>query len=252
VAWFQDTSAVRSAYEPDVQPPTLTLARERTPRVALCGGWDDVRDLCGLLSEQARVTWYGDPQAIGQHDLIVYVESRHAAPGAFAWLREIRAGATPILVVTRGDSPQAGRLLALGVAGCIQSSAGASAILSRVLGLASGGSGTRPAAPPLRIEVDSDQRTISVGDTVAHVTRTELLIFDYLVHHAERWKTATEVLEDVLGNCHCHNTPVVRVHVFRLRRALGDKAWCIESHQGKGYRFTLRLVSAQPWNTAPP
>jgi DNA-binding response OmpR family regulator len=78
---------------------------------------------------------------------------------------------------------------------------------------------------------------------VAHVTRTELLIFDYLVRHADCWKTAPEVLEDVLGNCHCQNTPVVRVHVFRLRRALGNMAWCIESHQGKGYRFTLRLVA---------
>jgi DNA-binding response OmpR family regulator len=179
---------------------------------------------------------------MGQHDLIVYFEGRLAAPGAFAWLRELRAGTTPILVVSRGDSPGVGRLLASGVAGSIQS-AGAPAILARVLGLAAGGSGTRPVSAPPRIEVDPSLRTIRVGDTVAHVTRTELLIFDYLARHAECWKTATEVLEDVLGNCHCQNTPVVRVHVFRLRRALGSLAFCIESHQGKGYRFTLRRAA---------
>ncbi len=243
VAWFENTSAVRSAYEPAAQPPTLTVARAPTPRVGLCGAWDDVRDLCGLLSQQARVTWYGDPQPMGQHDLIVYFEGRLAAPGAFAWLRELRAGRTPILVVSRGDSPGVGRLLSPGVAGSMQSSAGTAAIVSRVLGLASGGSGTRPAVAPPRIEVDPGLRTIRVGDTVAHVTRTELLIFDYLARHAECWKSATEVLEDVLGNCHCQNTPVVRVHVFRLRRALGSMAFCIESHQGKGYRFTLRRVA---------
>jgi DNA-binding response OmpR family regulator len=240
VAWFESTSAVRSACESVAQPPTLTVARAPTPRVGLCGAWDDVRELCGLLSEQARITWYGDPQAIGQHDLVVYVEGRLAAPGAFAWLRELRTRTTRILVVSRGDSPQVGRWFALGVASHIPASAGATAIVSRVLGLASGASGTHPASATPRIEVDAELRSIRVGDTVAHVTRTELLIFDYLVRHADGWKTATEVLEDVLGNCHCQNTPVVRVHVFRLRRALGSMAWCIESHQGKGYRFTLR------------
>ena len=244
MAWHENTSAARSAYEPVAQPPTLTVARAPTPRVGLCGAWNDVRELCGLLSERARITWYGDPQPMGQHDLIVYVEGRLAAPGAFAWLRELRAGTTPILVVSRGDSPALGRALAPGIAGSIQSTAGAPAIVSRVLGLASGGSGTRTASDPPRIEVDPGLRTIRVSDTVAHVTRTELLIFDYLVRHAECWKTATEVLEDVLGNCHSENTPVVRVHVFRLRRALGSKAWCIESHQGKGYRFTVRHLGS--------
>jgi DNA-binding response OmpR family regulator len=208
----------------------------------VCGAWNDVQEYCGALDERARVTWYGDPQAIGQHDVVVYVEGRQTTPGAFAWLREMRAAAAPILVIARGDSPQEGRWYAAGVTDCIQASAGIGPILSRVLGLGSHGSGTRPAAVPPRVEIDPALRCIRVGERVAQVTKTELLIFDYLVRHADVWKTSADILEDVLGNCHCHNTPVVRVHVFRLRRALGNMASCIESHQGKGYRFTLRLA----------
>ncbi len=241
VAWFNHSSAARSALEP-FAPPSLTLAPNdaAAPRVALCGAWNDVRDLCGLLSDHARVTWYGDPQVIGHHDVVVFVESRLG--DAFPWLRELRRASAPILVVTSGESSPMARALSGAV--CIGPIEDRATLVSRVLGLASHGSGMRPACPALRIEIDFELRSIRVGDTVAHLTRTELLVFDYLARHAEQWKTANDLLQDVLGNSHCEKTPVVRVHVFRLRRALGEMAWCIESHQGKGYRFTERRARA--------
>jgi DNA-binding response OmpR family regulator len=258
VAWFTNNSAARSATEPSVETLPLTLAREdsgrcpgtlRPPRIALCGNWRDVQELCELLSDRARLTWYGDPNAIGAHDLVVYVDGDSAGPWSPTWVREARsrAGGAPVLVITRGASPQeAARFMSVGALDCIEATMGPERIVARVLGLAGLGSGTHPACGSIPVEIDPALRTVRIDRTIARVTTTELLIFQYLYHHADTWKTAGEILQEVLGSHHCPHTPVVRVHMFRLRRALGEQAACVESHQGKGYRFTLRRQSSPP------
>jgi DNA-binding response OmpR family regulator len=251
-------SAVRSAPEPSsMESFTLTLARQdpagcpanlRPPRIALCGHWREVQTLCALLSDRARLTWYGDPQAIGSHDLVVYVADDTGNPWSVGWVREARsrAGSTPVVVVTPGSSELGGgRFVAAGASACIEGTLDAEKLVARLLAM-SRGSGTYSAIHSRRVEVDPALRMVRIGDMVARVTTTELLIFQYLVSHANCWKTASDILQDVLGDHHCPRTPVVRVHVFRLRRALGDMAHAIESHQGKGYRFRVEGETLLP------
>ncbi|MFC1641107.1 winged helix-turn-helix domain-containing protein [Myxococcota bacterium] len=252
-------SAARSAIEPLApEIPILALAHAsasptrqtaRLPRVAVCGMWQDVQELCEAMSTQARLTWYGDPQAIAPHDVVIYVEGRAGTPWSLAWVREARAraGGAPVLVVADDDSPHGAlRLQSLGASHCIQSGTGAEGVVARALSLVNSDSLPKPEDEHPEVEIDPLARTIRVGGTAARVTTSELLIFRYLVDHAEMWKTANEILRDVLGEGHCPQSPVVRVHVFRLRRALGDMAWCVQSHQGKGYRFTLRCSTTPP------
>jgi len=67
---------------------------------------------------------------------------------------------------------------------------------------------------------------------------TEFRLLHYLMRHPERVHSRTRLLDKVWGDHVCLEERTVDVHIKRLRRALGETAWMVETVRGMGYRLT--------------
>ncbi len=87
------------------------------------------------------------------------------------------------------------------------------------------------------IEVDRVARQVRIGGVLLALTAREYGILVYLVEHAGRAVSRTELLQNVWETTHDPGTNVVEVHVSRLREKLGVHAATIETVRGQGYRL---------------
>lgn len=87
------------------------------------------------------------------------------------------------------------------------------------------------------LRFDANTNTIHWGDDRLPVRPKEFVVLTYLAARPGEWVTEQRILEEALGVCARHETPLVRVHVRSLRKALGPLGTCIESRRGLGYRF---------------
>ena len=75
---------------------------------------------------------------------------------------------------------------------------------------------------------------------------TEFRLLHYLMQHAERVHSRTQLLDRVWGDQVFIEERTVDVHVKRLRESLGAAAAMVETVRGAGYRLTGRPALPQP------
>jgi two-component system phosphate regulon response regulator PhoB len=85
--------------------------------------------------------------------------------------------------------------------------------------------------------VEFNQQMLKLGPT-------EFKLLHYLMTHAERVHSRSQLLDKVWGDHVFIEERTVDVHVKRLREALGEAGNMIETVRGAGYRAT-----AQPSST---
>ncbi len=95
-----------------------------------------------------------------------------------------------------------------------------------------------------RLVIDRQKRLVVLDDQLIELTPTEFDLLDYLATHSDHVVTASELIHAAQGYdlADADARPIVRVHLQRLRRKLGDdpKEPCIiQNVRGKGYRFMI-------------
>lgn len=70
---------------------------------------------------------------------------------------------------------------------------------------------------------------------------TEFKLLSYLMHHAERVHTRSQLLDKVWGDHVFIEERTVDVHIKRLRESLGKAGLMVETVRGAGYRLTSQL-----------
>jgi DNA-binding response OmpR family regulator len=90
--------------------------------------------------------------------------------------------------------------------------------------------------------IDRAKRLVVRGDQSIPLSATEFDLLDYLVHHADRLVTASEIVKEIQGYDLAEEDarPLVRVHIQRLRQKLEDdpeNPHYVLNVRGRGYRF---------------
>lgn len=107
------------------------------------------------------------------------------------------------------------------------------AILRRGLSVTDGGTEVG------EIALDATGLRIRVRDVVATVSRRQFDIFALLAENLERWVSSDAIIARACGTSHDAQTSLVRVHVHKLRRALGPMASCIRADGHRSYMLTV-------------
>ena len=71
---------------------------------------------------------------------------------------------------------------------------------------------------------------------------TEFKLSSYLMHHAERVHTRSQLLDKVWGDHVFIEERTVDVHIKRLRESLGKAGVMVETVRGTGYRLTAQVT----------
>ncbi|MEY3628183.1 MAG: hypothetical protein RL163_2683 [Pseudomonadota bacterium] len=71
---------------------------------------------------------------------------------------------------------------------------------------------------------------------------TEFKLLSYLMHHAERVHTRSQLLDKVWGDHVFIEERTVDVHIKRLRESLGKAGVMVETVRGTGYRLTAQAT----------
>ena len=92
--------------------------------------------------------------------------------------------------------------------------------------------------------LDPATHRVSRGDTELKLGPTEFRLLHFLMTHAERVHSRSQLLNQVWGDHVYIEERTVDVHVKRLREALAPAqcAWMIETVRGAGYRLTRRAA----------
>jgi DNA-binding response OmpR family regulator len=88
-----------------------------------------------------------------------------------------------------------------------------------------------------QLEVDLQQRRVTLGSTPLELTAREQALLGYLTRRADQVVTRSELLTHVWSTQFDPGSNLVEVHISRLRDKLGRAAWMIETVRGVGYRL---------------
>ncbi len=95
--------------------------------------------------------------------------------------------------------------------------------------------------------LDASTYRVSFNDQMLKLGPTEFKLLHYLMNHAERVHSRSQLLDKVWGDHVFIEERTVDVHVKRLREALGANAGqMIETVRGAGYRLTAQSALAAP------
>lgn len=95
------------------------------------------------------------------------------------------------------------------------------------------------------LSLDSSTYRVSFNDQMLKLGPTEFKLLQYLMTHAERVHSRSQLLDKVWGDHVFIEERTVDVHVKRLREALGAEAGpMIETVRGAGYRVTAQPAAA--------
>ena len=160
------------------------------------------------------------------------------------WRADPRTKTTPILMLTaRGDEPDKIAGLDAGADDYITKPFSTQELLARIRAV------LRRRAPEqasdvVRIgglQLDGSTHRVSFNDQGIKLGPTEFKLLNYLMHHAERVHSRSQLLDRVWGDHVFIEERTVDVHVKRLREALGDAGNMVETVRGVGYRMTGHL-----------
>ena len=88
------------------------------------------------------------------------------------------------------------------------------------------------------LSLDAETYRVQYADRPIHLGPTEFKLLHYLMKHAERVHSRTQLLDGVWGDHVSIEERTVDVHIKRLRESMGDAAHMIETVRGAGYRIT--------------
>jgi len=95
------------------------------------------------------------------------------------------------------------------------------------------------------LALDTHAQTVSVSGQAVYLTAFEYRILEYLMLHADRVVSKSELSEHVYEEDLDRDSNVIEVLVGRLRRKLDPETRLhpIETLRGRGYRFSLAADS---------
>ena len=161
------------------------------------------------------------------------------------WRSDARSKAVPILMLTaRGDEPDKVQGLDAGADDYITKPFSPQELLARIRAV------LRRRAPeqvaePIDIgglALDAATHRVSWQGQPLKLGPTEFKLLHYLMKHAERVHSRTQLLDKIWGDHVVIEERTVDVHVKRLREALGSASAMVETVRGAGYRFTAQPV----------
>ena len=161
------------------------------------------------------------------------------------WRVHPRTKAVPILMLTaRGDEPDKVAGLDAGADDYITKPFSTQELLARIRAV------LRRRAPeqvaePIDIgglALDAATHRVSWQGQPLKLGPTEFKLLHYLMRHAERVHSRTQLLDKIWGDHVVIEERTVDVHVKRLREALGSASAMVETVRGAGYRFTAQPV----------
>lgn len=162
------------------------------------------------------------------------------------WRSHPRTNAVPIIMLTaRGDEADRVSGLDAGADDYITKPFSTKELLARVRAV------LRRRAPEQAagvvtigaLSLDSSTYRVSFKDQMLKLGPTEFKLLQYLMTHAERVHSRSQLLDKVWGDHVFIEERTVDVHIKRLREALGAEAGpMIETVRGAGYRVTAQSV----------
>lgn len=121
---------------------------------------------------------------------------------------------------------------------------GVQELMARVRALlrqhAAEGNETLPVFDDGNLRIDLSRREVHLAGEPVSLTRKEYTLLALLLHHAGRVVTQPQLLKEVWGPTHQHDTHYLRILVGKLRQKLGDEAATpryIATEPGVGLRF---------------
>lgn len=96
------------------------------------------------------------------------------------------------------------------------------------------------------LTLDASTHRVSLHDQLLKLGPTEFKLLQFLMTHAERVHSRSQLLDKVWGDHVYIEERTVDVHVKRLRDALGAAGAMVETVRGAGYRLTASGVTAVP------
>ncbi len=164
------------------------------------------------------------------------------------WRSDSRTQAIPILMLTaRGDEPDKVAGLDAGADDYITKPFSTQELLARIRAV------LRRRAPEPNtgsvtvgdLALDADTYRVSFQGLPIKVGPTEFKLLHFLMKHAERVHSRSQLLDKVWGDHVYIEERTVDVHVKRLREALGAASAMVETVRGAGYRVTAQPAAQQ-------
>lgn len=210
---------------------------------------EDERGIAAQLSEAAAVAGYAaDHAADGeQADLLAQTETYDAVildlglpkiDGLSLLRRWREAGiTTPVLILTaRGSWHEKVKGIDGGADDYVGKPFQIEEVLARIRALIRRASGnTRSEIRIGAIALDAATARVTLAGVPVKLTSHEFRVLSYLMHHARRVVTRTELTEHIYAQDFDRDSNTVEVFIARLRRKLGTPA--IETVRGVGYRM---------------
>ncbi len=165
------------------------------------------------------------------------------------WRADRRTQAIPILMLTaRGDEPDKVAALDAGADDYITKPFSIQELLARiraVLRRRAPGQGNDSIAIGA-LELDPATHRVRWQGEALKLGPTEFRLLHYLMQHAERVHSRTQLLDRVWGDQVSIEERTVDVHIKRLRESLGAASAMLETVRGAGYRLTGRPALPEP------
>ena len=165
------------------------------------------------------------------------------------WRADKRTKAVPIIMLTaRGDEADRVAGLDAGADDYIAKPFSTKEMLARVRAV------LRRRAPEQAggavklglLTLDSSTYRVAFEGHALKLGPTEFKLLQFLMTHAERVHSRSQLLDKVWGDHVFIEERTVDVHVKRLREALGDAGAMVETVRGAGYRVTAKPVAPMP------
>ena len=161
------------------------------------------------------------------------------------WRKQPRSKTIPILMLTaRGDEPDKVAGLDAGADDYITKPFSTQELLARIRAV------LRRRAPEQDVGVvsigalvlDAATYRVTYQEQAVKIGPTEFKLLHYLMKHAERVHSRSQLLDRVWGDHVFIEERTVDVHVKRLREALGAGGAMVETVRGAGYRITAQAA----------
>ena len=162
------------------------------------------------------------------------------------WRADPRIKPVPILMITaRGDEPDKVAGLDAGADDYITKPFSTQELLARIRAV------LRRRAPEQvadsvsigLLRLDAATHRVTFDERLLKLGPTEYKLLHYLMKHAERVHSRSQLLDKIWGDHVYIEERTVDVHVKRLREALGDAGTMVETVRGVGYRITAMTPS---------
>jgi two-component system, OmpR family, KDP operon response regulator KdpE len=154
----------------------------------------------------------------------------------------------PVIMLTvRADEAEKVAALDAGANDYVTKPFGVQELMARVRALlrqhAAEGQEALPVFDDGNLRIDLSRREVRLRGEPVSLTRKEYTLLALLLHHAGRVVTQPQLLKEVWGPTHQHDTHYLRILVGKLRQKLGDEAAMpryIATEPGVGLRFLSR------------